>query len=66
MLESEGGFSRAQVNRFLAHHLDHETASHVARVTGSLGPMQRRREVEAYALQQHTGMVQSLLAKHCG
>lgn len=66
MLESEGGFSRAQVNRFLAHHLDHETADHVARVSGSLGPMQRRREIEAYALQQHTGMVQSLLAKHCG
>jgi hypothetical protein len=34
-------------------------------VTQSLGPLQRQREVEAYALQSQTGMVESLLARHC-
>ena len=65
MLESQGGFSRAQVDRFFAHHLDQATVDHVIRVTRPLGPLQRRREVEAYALQRHTGMVESLLVKHC-
>ena len=31
----------------------------------STGPLQRQREVEAYALQSQTGMVESLLARHC-
>ena len=65
MLESQGGFSRVQVDKFFAHHLDPSTADHVLRVTQSLGPLQRRREVEAYALQGHAGMVESLLARHC-
>ena len=65
MLQSQGGFSRVQVDKFFAHHLDSSTADHVLRVTQSLGPLQRRREVEAYALQGHTGMVESLLARHC-
>ena len=34
-------------------------------VTQSLGPLQRQREVEAYALQGQSGMVESLLARHC-
>ena len=65
MLQSQGGFSRAQVDKFFAHHLDPSTADHVLNVTQSLGPLQRRREVEAYALQSHTGMVESLLARYC-
>ena len=40
-------------------------AAHVLTVTQSLGPLQRQREVEAYALQGQTGMVESLLARHC-
>ena len=55
----------AQVDRFLAHHLDRSTAAHVLTVTQSLGPLQRQREVEAYALQSQSGMVESLLARHC-
>jgi len=31
----------------------------------STGPLQRQREVEAYALQSQSGMVESLLARHC-
>lgn len=65
MLESKGGFSQKQVDRFLVHHLDQEMAAHVVRVTRTLGPWQRRREVEAYALQGHAVMVESLLRKHC-
>ena len=65
MLQSQGGFSRAQVDKFFAHHLDPSTVDHVLQVTQSLGPLQRRREVEAYALQGHAGMVESLLARHC-
>ena len=65
MLEAQGGFSPAQVDKFFAHHLDPSTADHVVQVTKSLGPSQRRREVEAYALQGHAGMVESLLARHC-
>jgi len=65
MLQSQGGFSPAQVDKFFAHHLDPSTVDHVLQVTQSLGPLQRRREVEAYALQGHTGMVESLLARHC-
>ena len=65
MLEAQGGFSSAQVDRFFAHHLDSSTADHVLQVTQSLGPLQRQREVEAYALQGQTGMVESLLARHC-
>ena len=65
MLQSQGGFSRVQVDKFFAHHLDPSTVDHVLQVTQSLGPLQRRREVEAYALQGHTGMVESLLARHC-
>ncbi|WP_226425117.1 hypothetical protein [Synechococcus sp. MU1617] len=65
MLQAQGGFSPAQVDRFLAHHLDHSTAGHVLTVTQALGPLQRQREVEAYALQSQTGMVESLLARHC-
>ena len=65
MLEAQGGFSPAQVDKFFAHHLDPSTVDHVLQVTQSLGPLQRRREVEAYALQGHTGMVESLLARHC-
>ena len=65
MLQAQGGFSPAQVDRFLGHHLDRSTAAHVLAVTQSLGPLQRQREVEAYALQSQTGMVESLLARHC-
>ena len=65
MLQAQGGFSPAQVDRFLAHHLDRSTAAHVLTVTQSLGPLQRQREVEAYALQSQSGMVESLLARHC-
>ncbi|QNI96525.1 hypothetical protein SynRS9902_00623 [Synechococcus sp. RS9902] len=65
MLQAQGGFSPAQVDRFLTHHLDRSTAAHVLMVTQSLGPLQRQREVEAYALQGQTGMVESLLARHC-
>ena len=65
MLQAQGGFSPAQVDRFLVHHLDRSTADHVLTVTQSLGPLQRQREVEAYALQSQTGMVESLLARHC-
>jgi hypothetical protein len=65
MLQAQGGFSPAQVDRFLAHHLDPSTAYHVLTVTQALGPLQRQREVEAYALQSQTGMVESLLARHC-
>ena len=65
MLEAHGGFSSAQVDKFLAHHLDPSTADHVLQVTQSLGPLQRHREVEAYALQGQTGMVESLLARYC-
>ena len=65
MLEAQGGFSPAQVDKFFAHHLDPSTADHVLQVTQSLGPLQRRREVEAYALQGHAGMVESWLARHC-
>ena len=65
MLQKQGGFSRAQVDRFFAHHLDSSTAEHVLRVTQSLGPLQRRRELEAYALQGQTGMVETMLARHC-
>ena len=50
---------------FLAHHLDRSTADHSLTVTQSLGPLQRQREVEGYALQGQTGMVESLLARHC-
>ena len=65
MLQAQGGFSPAQVDRFLAHHLDRSTADHVLTVTQSLGPLQRQREIEAYALQSQTGMVESLLTRHC-
>jgi len=65
MLQSQGGFSRVQVDKFFAHHLDPSTAEHVLDVTRALGPLQRRREVEAYALQGHTDMVESLLDRHC-
>ena len=65
MLQAQGGFSTAQIDRFLTHHLDRSTADHVQTVTQSLGPLQRQREVEAYALQGQTGMVESLLARHC-
>ena len=65
MLQSQGGFSRVQVDKFFAHHLDRSTAEHVLDVTRALGPLQRRREVEAYALQGHTDMVESLLDRHC-
>ncbi|WP_392346195.1 hypothetical protein [Parasynechococcus sp.] len=53
------------MDRFLAHHLDRSTADHMLTVTQSLGPLQRQREVEAYALQSQAGMVESLLAQHC-
>ena len=49
----------------MAHHLDRSTAEHVLRVTQVLGQLPRQREVEAYALQTQTGMVESLLARHC-
>ena len=65
MLQSQGGFSPEQVEKFLVHHLDTSTTAHVLVVTQSLGPLQRQREVEAYALQSKTGMVESLLARHC-
>ena len=65
MLQAQGGFSPAQVDRFLGHHLDRSTAAHVLAVTQSLGPLQRQREVEAYALQSQSGMVESLLVRHC-
>ena len=65
MLQAQGGFSPEQVDRFLAHHLDRSTAEHVLRVTQVLGPLQRQREVEAYALQSQAGMVESLQARHC-
>ena len=65
MLQAQGVFSPAKVYRFLAHHLDRSTADHVLTVTQSLGPLQRQREVEANALQGQTGMVESLLARHC-
>ena len=65
MLQAQGGFSPAQVDKFFAQHLDPSTADHVRHVTQSLGPLQRRREVEAYALQGQAGMVESLLARHC-
>ena len=65
MLQSQGGFSPEQVEKFLVHHLDTSTTAHVLVVTQSLGPLQRQREVEAYALQSQTGMVESLLARHC-
>ena len=65
MLQVQGGFSPEQVDRFLAHHLDRSTAEHVLKVTQVLGPLQRQREVEAYALLSQTGMVESLLARHC-
>ena len=50
MLQAQGGFSPEQVDRFLAHHFDRSTAEHVLTVTQVLGPLQRQREVEAYAL----------------
>ena len=65
MLQAQGGFSPAQVDRFLAHQLDRSTADHVLTVTQSLGPLQRQREVETYALQSQTGMVECLLVRHC-
>ena len=65
MLQAQGGFSSAQVDRFLAHHLDRSMVHHVLAVTQMLGPLQRQREVEAYALQSQDGMVESLLARHC-
>ena len=65
MLQSQGGFSPAQVDKFLSHHLDSSTADHVLAVTRTLGPLQRQREVEAYALQGQTGMVESMLSRHC-
>ena len=65
MLQSQGGFSSAQVDKFFAHHLDPSTADHVLKVTQTLEPLQRRREVEAYSLQSQTGMVESMLARHC-
>ena len=65
MLQAQGGFSTEQVDRFLAHHLDRSTAENVLKVTQVLGPLQRQCEVEAYALQSQTGMVESLLARHC-
>ena len=65
MLQSQGGFSPAQVDKFFAHHLDPSTADHELTVTQSLGPFQRRREVEAYSLQSQTSLVESLLFRHC-
>ena len=59
MLQAQGGFSAEQVDKFFGHHLDPLAADHVLTVTQSLGPLQRRREVEAYALQGQTGMVES-------
>ena len=64
-ISAEVGFCPEQVDRFLAHHLDRSTAEHVLKVTQVLGPLQRQREVEAYALLSQTGMVESLLARHC-
>ena len=65
MLQSQGGFSPSQVDKFLSHHLDSSMADHVLTVTRMLGPLQRQREVEAYALQGQTGMVESMLSRHC-
>ena len=65
MLQAQGGFSPEQVDQFLAHHFDRSTAEHVLTVTQVLGTLQRQREVEAYVLQSQTGMVKSLLARHC-
>ena len=65
MLQAQGGFSAEQVDEFFGHHLDPLAADHVLTVTQSLGLLQRRREVEAYALQDQAGMVESLLARHC-
>ena len=65
MLQVQCGFNPAQVDRFWAHHLDSSTADHVLTVTQSLGPLQRQRAVEAYALQSQAGMVEYLLARHC-
>lgn len=65
MMQAQGGFSPTQVDRFLAHHLDPSMADNVLTVTQSLGPLQRQREIEAYALQSQTGMVESLLTRHC-
>ena len=65
MLQSQGGFSPSQVDKFLSHQLDSSMADHVLTVTRMLGPLQRQREVEAYALQGQTGMVESMLSRHC-
>ena len=62
MLQAHGGLSPAQVHWFLSHHFYPSTAGQVLTVTQSLGPLQRQREVEAYALQSQTRMVESLLA----
>ena len=35
MLQLQGGFSPAQVDKFFAHHLDPSTADHVLPVTQS-------------------------------
>ena len=59
MLQAQGGFGAKQIDKFFGHHLDPLAADHVLTVTQSLGPLQRRREVEAYALQGQTGMVES-------
>ena len=66
-LDAEGvrWFSPAQVDRFLARHLDRSMAVHVLKVTQSLGALQCLREVEAYALQSQAGMVESWLGRHC-
>ena len=64
MLQSQGGFSPEQVEKFLVHHLDRQRRP-MCWVTQSLGPLQREGEVEAHALQSQTGMVESLLARHC-
>ncbi|MCB4428778.1 hypothetical protein FZX09_08250 [Synechococcus sp. MU1643] len=65
MLQAQGGFSPEHVDRFFAHHIDRSTAEHVLTVTQVLGPLQRQSEVEAYAIQSQTGMVESLLVRHC-
>ena len=65
MLQSQDGLSPAQVEKFFAHYLDPSTAYHVFTVTHALEPFQRRREVEAYALQSQTSLVESLLLRYC-
>ena len=50
---------------FFAHYLYFSSDDHVLTVTQSLGLFQRRREVEAYALQSQASLVESLLVRYC-